>query len=749
MATEMKFVCAGKDFCTREKHVGAPLLRKVFSCEPNFKTAVITIAAVGFYRLFLNGKELTKGFFAPYISNPDDFVYADEYEVSSLLKQQNVLCILLGNGFSNAMDGGVWDFERAPWRASPKAALRLVCDGELLLSSDESFETHVSPITFDDLRAGERYDARLVREELFCAEYDGASAKRALIAAPPKGEMRLCAAQPVAITERAAPVSVTPCQNGYVYDFGCHGAGVYELRINARAGQTLDLTFAEVLQHGVPDFANTTCGDKSPAGYVQHDVYICREGEQTYTPSFTYHGFRYVFVQGLEQEQATPSLLTALWLTNAAPQTGAFSCDNAVLNGVEACTVRSDRANLVVIPTDCPQREKNGWTGDTFLSAEQFLYHFDCGASLREWLRNVCKAQKPTGQLPGIVPTAGWGFAWGNGPAWDGVLIELTYQLYRFYGDASVVEENIQAILRYFDYLKTKVNESGCIAFGLGDWCETGTLCEDGYSTPNEVTDTLLCIRLAQTAAKLCEVVGKSGASLLAFREELLGAFRKKYLVNGETTVKTQTAQAMAIGCGAVPSVDLPRAHAALKAFVERENGRFRVGVIGAKYLFDALASGGNTELAFGALARNDFPSFGYWLDRGATTLWEAFHRLKDEEGVFEREDGGRILSLNHHFWGSVTAFFYRVIAGIDVLGANMVAIQPHFIESLSNVFARTGNGKNAIAVQWQRKGNSIELSIENHGYSGKILLNEYRFANGLQEAELAEGKRDYVLHRL
>ncbi len=743
----MKFICAGNEYCTRENHVGAPLMRKVFSCEKNWKQAVIKIAAVGFYRLFFNGKELTKGYFAPYISNPDDCVYFDEYEVA--LKETNALCIVLGNGFSNAMDGGVWDFECAPYRAAPKVAAEISVGGKIILQTDETFEVYPSAITFDDVRAGERFDARLLREELFTATCGGDEARHAVLAPSPKGELRRCGSQPVRIIETVAPVAVLPCGDGYVYDFGIHGAGVYTLNVTAHAGQEIDLTFAEVLQHGVPDFSNTACGEKSPKGYVQHDVYICKEGAQEYTPSFTYHGFRYIFVRGIEKEQATPSLLTALMLSNDAPQTGKFTCDDQILCGIEACTIRSNRSNLIVIPTDCPQREKNGWTGDTFLSAEQFLYHMDCGASLREWLLNVRKAQKPSGQLPGIVPTAGWGFAWGNGPAWDGVLIELTYQLYRFYGDVNDVSDNICAILRYFEFLKSKRGENGCIAFGLGDWCETGTYGEDGYSTPNEVTDTLLCIELARKAALLCDVVQKDVQDLLLFREELIAAFRNKYIKGGVTTAQTQTAQAMAICCGAVKEEELPNAHRALRELVERADGHFKVGVIGAKFLFDALTEGGNADMAYRAIARNDFPSFGYWLDRGATTLWEAFNELSEEEGVFVRKDGGRILSLNHHFWGSVTAWFYRTLAGIDVVNSSTVKIAPHFVDGLGSVCGTFGNGKCSVTVDWKRCGEAVQLTVTNCGYTGAIAPCGYCFEKGGSQTELQEGRSVYVLHRV
>lgn len=183
------------------------------------------------------------------------------------------------------------------------------------------------------------------------------------------------------------------------------------------SGQKITFDFGEVLIDGKLNKDNIVCDlvcDDYKWQYVQHDEYICTDGWQTWTPSFTYHGFRYVYVTGLTAGQATVDALQYVVLHSDVAQRATFRCSDQTLNRIYDITLRSDLSNLFYIPTDCPQREKNGWTADAGLSAEQFLYTFDCGKTLSEWLINVCKAQRSDGMMPGIVPTYGWGFEWGN-----------------------------------------------------------------------------------------------------------------------------------------------------------------------------------------------------------------------------------------------------------------------------------------------------------------------------------------------
>ncbi len=722
-----QYISAGTQINSRQEHVNAPLFRKCFEMPEHFDNAHIQISSVGLYRLFLNGKELTKGYFAPYINNPDDIVYYDEYEVSSLLREKNVICIILGNGFSNSLDNNLWLNESAPYRTYPKVYLELLADGKRILSTDDSFNVCPSPITFDDIRCGEWYDARLEKKGIYDYSFKlDDTFKKAVLASSPKGEYKLCRATPVTIHGTIKPKSFSKSGNGYIYDFGENNTGLCRLSVNAKEGQRIDMTFGEVLQNGVLDLNSVSFGERSPKGYVQHDVYICRDGYQEYMPSFTFHGFRYVYIEGITDEQATEDLLEYAVIHSVMPVMGSFECDNEMVNTIQSCTLRSDTSNFVCFPMDCPQREKNGWTADASLSAEQMLYNFDCTASHKEWLCNIRKAQTEEGALPGIVPTAGWGYEWGNGPAWDSVLIELPYQNYKIYGDREIVEQNAEAIFKYFAYLRTRLNSDGLLSFGLGDWCEAGTVREEDYSTPLEVTDSLVSVGLVNKAVWMLRDIGyiEMAEYIKTFGDELSINFRKKYIDNALCTCKTQTAQALALDVGIFAEEEKPLAYKHLLELIKSANDHFKVGVIGIQPLLNVLAEGGYGELALKLIIQPSFPSYAYNINLGATTLWEGFHEYIDMPGVVIRKDGGdRLLSFNHHFWGGVSSWFYKYIGGLRINSHKQAVISPLFVEKINRAHCEKTVGEAKISVDWIRNRDEVELLVNNCGFEYELII--------------------------
>ena len=731
---QYQYIAASREFGTRQKHVNAPLFRKQFRCDDVPKQALLRIACVGFYRLFVNGAEITKGYLAPYISNYNDTVYYDEYDVSHLLvaDADNVVCVVLGNGFANAIDFDIWQFESSPFRRAPCFALTLTYDGKQSLQTDTSFEVYDSAITFDDIRAGERYDARLYRAELFApSDKPLPGCNKPVVAETPQGELRKCNVEPIREQRRFFAESVIPSGDGYIYDFGENNAGVVCLRVNGVSGQKITLDFGEVVIDGKLNKDNIVCDfvcDDYKWCYAQHDEYICADGWQTWTPSFTYHGFRYVYVTGLTSEQATVDALQYVVLHSDVRQRASFRCSDPSLNRIYDITLRSDLSNLFYIPTDCPQREKNGWTADAALSAEQFLYNFDCGKTLAEWLVNVCKAQRFDGMMPGIVPTYGWGFKWGNGPAWDCVITEVPYQLYRFCGDTDSARQALPTIMRYFDFISAVTNADGLVDFGLGDWCEAETEQSQDYSTPVQYTNALTLLDMANKT--LYMLGGQSGevtqqtAKVGAVKETFLQNFRKNYVKNGRITVQTQTALAMAITSGALTDDEQALAHTDLLRLLKARNCRFKVGVIGAKHLFDALTMFGDTDIAVRSIVGPDYPSYGYMLANGATTLWEAFYKLRDD-GAMWRSNGQKLDSLNHHFWGSVVGWFYRVIGGLDVRSANEVMVTMPQTQLITCAETSYANGDKRITVAWRRNGTNDTLTVRNVGFVGKIRLPE------------------------
>ena len=396
-----------------------------------------------------------------------------------------------------------------------------------------------------------------------------------------------------------------------------------------------------------------------------------------------------------------------------------FNCDNETINKLVEITLRSDESNFIYYPYDCPHREKNGWTADASLSAEQMLHTFDAYDSLKQWLLCIRKAQRRDGALPGIIPTAGWGFQFGNGPAWDSVLIELPYQLYRFYGKDEIIKENAEAIEKYFGYIKTRLNADGLIEIGLGDWCQTYTSAEGDYETPVEITDSLTIIDMVEKTAEMFGVIGKNAEDIKQFGNYLKNSFRQKYIKNGQLTVKTQTALSMCLQLNIFNAEEVQTAYETLLSEIKKQNDHFRVGVIGYKYLFDVLVKKGNQDLCFKLIIQKSFPSYGYVIDCGATTLWESFDEYERINGKLMRKDGvERIPSFNHHFWGGVLAWIYRYIGWFNVKSEDTIEIVPMIFNDINRAeISYSRNGK-SIFVKWEKVSGSIKLTVKNNEFN-------------------------------
>ena len=744
------FIKATESYCTLENKVPAPYLRRSFEVRPQLTAATLVITGLGFYRAFINGTEVTKGHMAPYRSNIDHYIYYDSYDLTDMLKNgKNALGIILGNGMRNAWGGFIWDFDKAVFRGAPITAFSL----ELLYSdgskekiiSDSDTKTAPSPILYDDVHTGECFDARLQIPDWNTPEFDDSGWVSALLAEAPRGEARRCTAEPIKVCNEIEPVNIFKCGEAFVYDFGINSSGVCRLKINGENCQEIILQHFEELVDGKPLLNNLRFRD---CDTVQEDRYICKGGEtEKYTPSFTYHGFRYVSVSGITDSQATKDLLTYLEMHSDIEQSGSFGCSDETVNKIQTATVRSDYSNFWYFPTDCPQREKNGWTGDASLSAEQMLYNMKPEKSFKEWLRNIYKAMSDKGEIPGIIPTADWGYLKGNsiynGPAWDGVILNLPYYMYVYRGDTEVLKELSVSLMRYLNYLFSKLNEKGTIAIGLGDWCqvrEPGN--EWGFpSVSREVTDTITTFDIANKAAFIFGVLGqteqKQFADMLACK--VRKAFRENLIDFTTMTVEgeTQSGQAMALYYGLFEDDEKPAAFERLLEFIRLRDGHFHGGVLGGRVIYRLLAENGEAELAYNMIVRPDFPSYGNWIARGATTLWEEFYPEKGEGNLV------RISSHNHHFWGDVSAWFYRYLAGINVnpqkQDANNINIEPVFIHKLDFVKASYTAKDGTVAVNWKRDNDTIIINTELTGkVYGKIILpNGFAFEDNSREKEL------------
>jgi len=740
-----KFIKATKNYCEYHLPVNAPYVRKTFVLDKLPQKAKITLTSTGFYRLWVNGIEITEGLLAPYISNPDDLLFYDYYDVTQYLKtDKNSLALMLGNGMSNAMGGYIWDFDKASFRSAPKLALHFEAhfeDSSFSFEADDTFKCAPSPITFDDLRSGEHYDANLEIENWNLPDFDDSKWSPAIIAKSPLGKALPNDTDKIVITKELKAIKVykghiaphkypdriakasqelskttfyKPSKNesGYIFEFSENASFLPKLRIKGKKGQKIILQCSEYCgPNGEMSYENLT--RFFPEGFCQRDIYTCKgEGLEEYIPSFTYHGARYIMVIGADEYQISEDLVTMLVMNSDLKEAGDFDSSDEIANKLQRNARISDLANFVYFPTDCPHREKNGWTGDAAVSAEHMLQNLDVERSFTQWLKMVCASQREDGALPGIVPTSGWGFAWGNGPVWDQVIIELPYQTYIYRGNTEMFLMCSDTIMRYLNYISKKRDERGLIDIGLGDWCHTLRWDADNHLCPIEVSDTITTYATCKKAEFLFGVTGLKAQEEFAraLADELYESIRK-YLVDLNTmTVKgaCQTSQAMGIYYDIFEPSEKSQAYTRLLEFIHEKDDHMDGGIIGLRTIFRTLANFGDAELAYKMITRTDAPSYGVWVT--------SFDLVSMAE-AFESTVNGYQRSLNHHFMSDISGFFISHIVGISVNpykeDPSFVKVQPNFIKTLDYAKGYYDTIAGKINVRWERKQNSISLYID------------------------------------
>ena len=720
-----------------KKHVANPIFRKSFELKKAVERAEITICGLGFYDLYVNGKKITKGYLAPYISNPNHIVYYDNYEISSYLRVgENVIGVMLGDGFINSKTC-IWSFNENVFNSAPKMAIsvELFEDGGVREFEATDFVCKKGAYTFNCLRSGVFFDNRLYEAGWCDVDFVEENWHAPISVPRPSGKAKLCEAEPIKVTREIKPVKIyrgklSPYvervgvaamiekegierdphdrENGYVFDFGENNSGIYRLKIKGERGQVVDVQCSErITPDGEVDYNNV---HYYPDGYSQRDKYtLSGEGVEIFEPQFTYHGYRYLYITGITEEQATEDLVTYLVMSSDLKRTGGFTCSDETVNRILEAAGRSDISNFFYFPNDCPHREKNGWTGDASISSEHLVMTLDCERSFEEWLNNIRLAQGEDGIIPGVIPTDTFGYTWGNGPTWDSVLFNLPFYLFKYRGNTKVIRDNAHAMLRYLEYISRKRDRRGLVEYGLGDWVPVGRKNADDYEAPLGLTDSVMVVDMCRKAEVMFDAIGfnlhKDFANKLG--GEMLEAVRKEYINFSTMTVKSecQSAQALSIFYGIFTESERKLATDKLVEIIERDGKFFTVGFIGLRTMFHVLANAGYADLAHYMITREEFPSYAYHINSGETTMPEAFKTTLNNK---ESRD-----SKNHHFLGDVTNWYIRCVAGIDVVAHDKVNIKPNFIEGLDFAEAYYDLPSGRVSARWERVDGGVSVTVD------------------------------------
>lgn len=697
------WINTGKRMTAPAANVGAaPYLRKTFLCETVPMQAKIYLCGLGWHELYVNGRKADDRVLAPVVTQYDKRDSYIEYDVTGLLKPgRNAVAVLLGNGWYNCHTAEVWSFDKAPWRDWPKLLCDIVADGKLLAKSDTSWVTHDSPVTFDALRNGEHYDARLELPGFAEPGFDDSAWAPAVQCNPPGGRIVKEDLEPCRIMREYSPVKETflfPHQA--VYDFGTNLTGWCEIGIEGEPGSSVTLEYSELIRENGNISQEEIAMFIKKDGFQKDTFHLKGCGTEQFRPHFTYHGFRYVRVT-LWGPTRLPEIksIKAQFVHNGFRKAGSFDSSDATLNRLQQLTEQSYLSNFTGIPTDCPHREKNGWTGDAQLACETGLWNYDGKDAYTHFVRLLADTQRPSGQLPGIAPSGGWGYNWGSGPAWDSMLFEGVWQIYLFYGDSEPAREQYDAMARYIEYCRG-MSENNLVRFGLGDWCHWNSR----NMAPAELTSTGYYYSDTVRLARFAAIFGKEDDA--NYYNGLAAAIRKSFnekFYNGDGTYANGVMTALA----AALYFDLAEKDRELTArklveLVRAGNHKTDFGILGAKYVPRVLADYGYAEDAFQLITQPEFPGWGHWVKLGATSLWEHWNGCS---------------SQNHIMFGDISAWMYQYLGGatpcFETPGFRHFKLKPCFVPQLSHMTMSHETPHGTLRVSWRRSADGVQCSIE------------------------------------
>ncbi|MBR5738937.1 MAG: family 78 glycoside hydrolase catalytic domain, partial [Lachnospiraceae bacterium] len=648
----------------------AAVLRRSFSVT-QFGRAVLYITCHGLYEAVLNGKRVGDFVLAPGTGDYRKRLAVQAYDVSALLREgENELQATLGDGWYRGCVG--IDGLRNYYGNDIALLCQLEADGVPILVSDETWEaSSEGPVRENDLQQGETYDAR--KEEI--TDWHKVRV-RDFDFTPLSGEPFV----PIRTQERFSGALMTTPNGETVVDFGQNLTGWTEIRVSAKAGQRITLWHGEALDEA-DNFTqiNFDPGERNKNGGIpQKTTYICKDGENVWHPRFSVFGFRYAKIEtDIDLNDAS---FTAVAVYSELPQTGFFSCGNDKINRLFRNCLWSMRSNFCDVPTDCPTRERAGWTGDAEVFAPTAVFLADCLPVYRKWLGECRLAQRENGLVENIAPVNHNGGMISNllqgSAGWGDACILVPWALYEAYGDRTILEENYEMMKRWLAFclkraektrLKNRKNPDRRYladqGFHFGEWCEPDvsnmeTMKQTMMHGAPEVATAYL-FRSASLLSKISEVLGKpeDAASYAEIAEKARRAYRFSCTDHGSIRSKRQAEYVRPIAFGLLNEEEMPAAADALDQLV-RENGfHLNTGFLSTPMLCRVLADYGHADTAYRLLLQETCPSWLYAVNKGATTIWETW------DGV--REDGTVHDSLNHYAYGAIAGWFFDGIAGI------------------------------------------------------------------------------------
>ena len=683
-----------------KQYLPAPYLRKEFTVATGVKRAIVYATAQGVYELSLNGQRVSNDVFMPGWTDYKQRIYYTAYDVTDLLKEgANAIGAILGDGWFR---GNISCIGQNKYGNKLRLKAQLHIDYQNgqseILATDPSWKASYGPILESDMQAGEVYDARLEMPGWSQAGFDQSSWSPIVTGSSLKPLLQAYPGVPVRAVKELPAVKVTePTPGTYVFDLGQNFSGWARLKVNGQAGDEVTMIFAEMLKD---DGSAYTINLRSARAV---DTYVLKGGgEEVWEPRFTFHGFRYVQVSGLK-EKPTADAITGIALYSDSLEASSFECSNPMVNKIQENIVWGQRSNYLEVPTDCPQRdERLGWTGDTQVFIRTGCYNQDVSEFFTKWMVDLMDTQNRKGLFGNQAPV----FHGHGAAAWACAGIICPWTIYKVYGDTRMIETHYDAMVRYMDACG-KDGLGGRKVHTWGDWLAPGGRPPTAFiSAAYHAYTTSLMAEMAVALGKIDDAT-KYNKQFQDIRAHFQKTFVKP---DGKIESELQTAYCMALSFDLLSAAQRKQAEAHLIARIKADNYHLTSGFLGIPILLPTLTEMGRSDIAYRMIQNTTYPSWGYSIEQGATTIWERWNSYSKDKGFGDV----KMNSFNHYSLGACGEWMFRSMLGIETDGAGFkkITMKPELGEGITWAKGHYDSIQGRIGSDWKIENKTFHWNI-------------------------------------
>ncbi len=696
----------------------SPLMRKQFALHKKIKSAMAYITAHGMYEAHINGKRIGDAYLTPGWTSYKKRLEYQTYDITGMLKEgDNAIGVMLGNGWYRGIIGYS---DKSNVYGKDIALLMQINitydDGSTgLITSDESWKSSTGDVRYSEIYNGETIDHRMTTTGWTAPGFNDAQWNAVQVMDYPKNILLATYNEPVRKHETFKPVRIFKTPKGErVIDFGQNLVGWIVLKVKGKAGDTITVSHAEVLDKEGNFYTANLRAAKA------QDIYVLKgDGEETFEPHFTFHGFQFIRILGYPGDVILPENVTAVALYSDMKPTGTFTTSNTMINQLQHNIQWGQKGNFLDVPTDCPQRdERLGWTGDAQVFSRTATFNMNVNDFFAKWLKDVAADQTPEGVVPFVIPNCLGGTQGSTG--WADVSTVIPWNMYLAYGDKQILGNQYHSMKGWVDYMQHQSkNDLWNTGFHFGDWLFYSV--DDDTDGSSAITDkyfiaqcfyaysTQLLINTANVLNKPEDVTYYT-----ALLKRIKDAFLTEYVTaSGRLVSGTQTAYTLALNFDMLPESLRIQAAQRLVQNIRAYDNHLTTGFLGTPYLCHVLTRFGYTNVAYRLLLQETYPSWLYPVKMGATTIWERWDGIRPDKSF----EAASMNSFNHYSYGAIGDWMYRVMAGMDTyddgVGYKHIRIMPHPGSNFTNATASLQTYYGNVTSGWEIKDGKTYYTVE------------------------------------